>query len=87
LINPFAPVGRVVIGVLAEIGRFAAFVGRAVGKIHQSAPHLRKLQRRGATESPQAALLRRHGVRPRAIPAVLRHRVAALRFRGAPAWR
>lgn len=29
MINPFAPVGRGVISMLAEIGRFAAFTGRA----------------------------------------------------------
>jgi phospholipid/cholesterol/gamma-HCH transport system permease protein len=29
LINPFAPIGRGVIGVLAETGRFSAFAGRA----------------------------------------------------------
>ena len=39
------------------------FVGSAFRQIRQSAPHLRKLQRRGTTESPQATLIRRHGVR------------------------
>ena len=29
MINPFAPIGRGVIGVLAETGRFSAFTGRA----------------------------------------------------------
>ncbi len=29
MINPFAPIGRGLIGVLAEIGRFSAFAGRA----------------------------------------------------------
>jgi phospholipid/cholesterol/gamma-HCH transport system permease protein len=29
MINPFAPIGRGVIGVLAETGRFSAFAGRA----------------------------------------------------------
>ena len=40
------------------------FVGSSPSRqVGQSAPHLRKLQRRGATESPQATLIRRHGVR------------------------
>ena len=30
MINPFAPIGRAVLGMLAEIGRFSAFVGRTV---------------------------------------------------------
>jgi phospholipid/cholesterol/gamma-HCH transport system permease protein len=30
VINPFAPIGRGLLAVLAEIGRFSAFVGRAV---------------------------------------------------------
>lgn len=30
MINPFAPIGRAVLGLLAEIGRFSAFAGRAV---------------------------------------------------------
>ncbi len=38
-------------------------VGGALRQICQSAPHLRKLQRGGTTESPQATLIRRHGVR------------------------
>lgn len=29
MINPFAPIGRGLIGVLAEVGRFSAFAGRA----------------------------------------------------------
>ena len=28
--NPFAPIGRAVLGLLAETGRFSAFVGRAI---------------------------------------------------------
>ncbi len=30
MINPFAPIGRAVLGMLAEIGRFSAFVARTV---------------------------------------------------------
>ena len=30
MINPFAPIGRGFLGMLAEIGRFSAFVGRAL---------------------------------------------------------
>ncbi|MBC7770360.1 MAG: ABC transporter permease [Phycisphaerales bacterium] len=30
MINPFAPIGRGLIGILAEIGRFSAFAGQAV---------------------------------------------------------
>jgi phospholipid/cholesterol/gamma-HCH transport system permease protein len=30
MINPFAPIGRGLLGTLAEIGRFSAFTGRAV---------------------------------------------------------
>ena len=30
MINPFAPIGRGLLGMLAEIGRFSAFTGRAV---------------------------------------------------------
>src|SRR5690606_32358418 len=30
MINPFAPIGRGLLSMLAEIGRFSAFVGRAV---------------------------------------------------------
>jgi phospholipid/cholesterol/gamma-HCH transport system permease protein len=30
VINPFAPIGRGLLGMLAEIGRFSAFTGRAV---------------------------------------------------------
>ena len=30
MINPFAPIGRAVLGMLAEIGRFSAFIGRTV---------------------------------------------------------
>jgi hypothetical protein len=37
-------------------------VGVAVSQIRQSAPHLRVLQRHGATEAPQRGLLRCHGV-------------------------
>ena len=35
------------------------FVGSAFSQIRQSAPHVRKLQRGGTTESPQATLIRR----------------------------
>lgn len=33
MINPFAPIGRGTIGILAEIGRFSAFTGRAAASV------------------------------------------------------
>lgn len=33
MINPFAPIGRTVLGMLAEIGRFSTFAARAVAAI------------------------------------------------------
>ncbi|MEZ5961576.1 MAG: ABC transporter permease [Hyphomonadaceae bacterium] len=33
MINPFAPIGRGLLSMLAEIGRFAAFTGRAVAAV------------------------------------------------------
>lgn len=33
MINPFAPIGRGTISLLAEIGRFSAFTGRAIGAV------------------------------------------------------
>lgn len=33
MINPFAPIGRTVLGMLAEIGRFSIFAARAIGSI------------------------------------------------------
>lgn len=33
MINPFAPIGRGTIGILAEIGRFSAFAGRAAASV------------------------------------------------------
>lgn len=33
MINPFAPIGRGLLGMLAEIGRFSAFTGRAVAAV------------------------------------------------------
>lgn len=37
MLNPFAPIGRATIGVLAETGRFSAFAGRAAASVF-SAP-------------------------------------------------
>ena len=45
MINPFAPIGRGVIGVLAETGRFSAFTGRAAASCFSPPLFLRKLAR------------------------------------------